>query len=51
MNLRTLSTAVVVACALALPSTSALAAPAPTSTPFGVSSAASPGTLVQAAKK
>ena len=36
MNLRTLSTAVVVACALALPSTPALAAPAPTITQFGV---------------
>ena len=51
MNLRTLSTAVVVACALALPTTPALAAPAPTMAPFGMSSAARPGTLIQAAKK
>ena len=52
MNLRTLSTAVVVACALALPSTTALAAPGPTITPFGVtSSATNPGVSVLAAKK
>ena len=51
MNLRTVSTAMVLACALALPSTSALAAPAATSTPFGVASAAGPACLVQAAKK
>ena len=50
MNLRTLATAVV-AVALVLPGTPALAGPAPTSTPFGVSSVANPGVSVLAATK
>ena len=51
MNLRSMSTAMVVACALALPITPSLATPAPTTTSFAVSSVAGPSTLVQAAKK
>ena len=51
MNLRTVSTAMVVACALALPTSPALATPAVTSSPFGVSSVSNPGMSVQAAKK
>ena len=51
MNLRNVTTAVVLACALALPSTPALGAPATMRTPFGVSSVSGPSALVQAAKK
>ena len=51
MNLRSMSTAMVVACAMAVPSTPALAAPPSTVSQPGVSSAASPSVSVLAAKK